>query len=253
MKGLPACTNPSYQEPATSSRLGNWLTCFLQDKRDLPFAYLLLKLSATVLPLAVALLVPALAGWAVLAAFLYLSLLRYKGPFGLMLHCASHCLLFKKRYGWLKHYISRGIGPLFGQTPETYCVHHLGMHHAENDTAEDKSLTVFYQRDLVWDFLHYFGDFFLLAGGRRWGYLTRRNWLALRRCRLRGKRAHLVVAVGLSWANWPAAVAVSAVPFVLARFIMMLGNWAQHAFIAPARSGNCYTNSIACLHTLYNH
>lgn len=171
MKQLTACTNPSYQKPTVPSWLDGWLARYLHDQRDLPFAYLLLKISATVLPLAVALFVPAVRGWAwwvVAGLFLYLSLLRFKGPFGLMLHCTSHRLLFKKQYGWLNHYIPWVVGPLFGQTPETYFVHHLGvhhlgmhhlgMHHAENNTADDESSTMFYQRDSVWGFLRYFSD-----------------------------------------------------------------------------------------------
>ncbi|NML63850.1 fatty acid desaturase [Hymenobacter sp. RP-2-7] len=256
MKALTTCTDPGYQEPAVPSRLDHFLARYLQDRRDLPFAYLLLKLSATVLPLAVALFVPALRGgawWAALAAFWYLSLLRYKGPFGLMLHCTSHRVLFKKQYGYLNYYIPWVIGPLFGQTPETYFVHHLGMHHAENNLPEDESSTMFYQRDSALGFLRYFGDFFLLAAVRLWGYLTRRHRLALRRRLLRGELAYLAVALGLAWLNLPATLAVCAVPFVVSRFIMMLGNWAQHAFIAPESPDNCYTSSITCLNTPYNH
>ena len=256
MKELTACTDPGYQESASPSRLDSWLARYVQDKRDLPFAHLLLKLSATVLPLAVVLFVPALTGWAwwaVLAAFLYLSLLRYKGSFGLMLHCTSHRVLFKKQHGWLNQYLPWVIGPLFGQTPETYFVHHLGMHHPENNLPDDDSSTMFYQRDSVWSFLRYFGSFFVLAVVRLWGYLTRHHRLALRRRLLRGELTYLAVALGLAWVNWPAAVAVFAVPFVLSRFIMMLGNWAQHAFIAPDSPDNCYTSSITCINTPYNH
>lgn len=256
MKALTACTDPGYREPASPSWLNSWLLRYIQDKRDLPFAHLLLKLSVTVLPLVVALFVPALTGWvwwAVLLIFWYVSLVRYKGPFGLMLHCTSHRVLFKKKYGWLNHYLPWVIGPLFGQTPETYFVHHMGMHHPENNLPDDESSTMFYQRDSVQGFLRYFGDFFLLAVLRLWGYLTQRNRLALRRRLLRGEGLYLAVAIGLAWVNWPAALGVFAVPFVLSRFIMMLGNWAQHAFIAPASPDNCYTSSITCINTPYNH
>ena len=43
------------------------------------------------------------------------------------------------------------------------------------------------------------------------------------------------------------------VPLALTRVVMMLGNWAQHAFIALESPGNCYTNSITCINTPYNH
>lgn len=93
----------------------------------------------------------------------------------------------------------------------------------------------------------------MLAVGRLWGYLTRRQRLALRRRLLRGELAYLAVALGLAWVNWPAALAVFAGPFVVSRFIMMLGNWAQHAFIAPESPANCYTNSVTYLNTRNNY
>jgi fatty acid desaturase len=260
MKLLTASTDPEYTAPVAPSRLDAFLLKYLQDPRDLPFAHLLLKISTTILPLAVALFVPAvgrlLGGWAwwlVLGAFLYLSLARYKGSFGLMLHCTSHRMLFKKKYAFLNHYIPWVIGPLFGQTPETYVVHHLGMHHAENNMPEDESSTMRYQRDSVWGFLQYFGDFFLLGVVRLWGYFTARNKPTLARRALRGELTYVLLAVGLAFVNLPAALGVFVVPFVLSRLIMMLGNWAQHAFIAPESPDNCYTNSVTCINTNYNH
>ena len=256
MKVLAPSTDPVYTELGSPTRLDSWLLQYLQDKRDLPFAYLLLKLSLTVLPLAVVLFVPALGGWAwwvALGLFWYLSLVRYKGSFGLMLHCTSHRMLFKKKYGWMNHYIPWVIGPLFGQTPETYFVHHLGMHHPENNMPDDESSTMRYQRDSVWGFLQYFGDFFLLGAVRLWGYFTRRNKPVLRRRVLRGELAYVLLTVALCLVNLPAALGVFVVPFVLSRLIMMLGNWAQHAFIAPESPDNCYTNSVTCINTNYNH
>jgi fatty acid desaturase len=50
-----------------------------------------------------------------------------------------------------------------------------------------------------------------------------------------------------------ATLVVLGLPLALARVVMMLGNWTQHAFIAPASPDNCYTNSITCINTPYNH
>jgi fatty acid desaturase len=200
--------------------------------------------------------VPALRGWAwwtVVGAYLLLSNLIFKGPFGLMLHCTSHRMLFKKKYGWLNKYIPWVIGPLFGQTPETYFVHHLGMHHAENNSAEDESSTMYYQRDSIVGFLRYLGDFLALGIVRLAGYFTQRNKPALRYRLLRGEVAYWGVTLGLALFNLPAALVLLVLPIVLSRVVMMLGNWSQHAFIDPLNPGNCYTNSITCINTRYNH
>ncbi|MGI4735704.1 MAG: fatty acid desaturase family protein [Janthinobacterium lividum] len=256
MKVLSRLTDPVYTPAATPSRLHRWLSRFLQDERDMPFAYLLLQITATMLPLAGLLFVPALRGaawWGVVALYLALGNLRFKGPFGLMLHCTSHRVLFKKKYGWLNHYLPWVIGPLFGQTPESYFTHHMGMHHPENNMPDDESSTMFYQRDSWVGFLRYLGDFLVLGVARLVGYFSRRNKTTLRRRLLRGELVYLGLTLALSLVNLPAALVVCVVPLLLSRVVMMLGNWAQHAFIAPTSPENCYTNSVTCINTRYNH
>ena len=41
-------------------------------------------------------------------------------------------------------------------------------------------------------------------------------------------------------------------PFVITRFAMMAGNWAQHAFIDESAPENNYRNSITCINCGYN-
>jgi fatty acid desaturase len=257
MKFLAPSTDPVYIRSAAPSRLDVFLCRYLQDERDLPFAYLILKISATMLPLAVLLFAPALRGnawwWATFGLFFFFSNARFKGPFGLMLHCTSHRMLFKKKYGWLNHYIPWVLGPLFGQTPESYFVHHMGMHHPENNMPDDESSTMFYQRDSLRGFLRYLADFLFLGVAQLASYFTRRNKPTLRFRLLRGEAVYAVVTLVLCFVNLPATLAVFVVPFVLSRVIMMLGNWAQHAFISPATPDNCYTNSVTCINTSYNH
>jgi hypothetical protein len=256
MKALAASTDPVYLRPASLSWLDKRLSYYLQDERDLPFAYLMLKITATMLPLAVLLFVPALRGawwWATFGLLFFFSNARYKGPFGLMLHCTSHRMLFKKKHGWLNHYIPWVLGPLFGQTPESYFVHHMGMHHPENNLPDDESSTMFYQRDSVRGFLRYLGDFLFLGVAKLAGYFTQRNKTTLRYRLLRGEILYGGLTLALAIVNLPATLAVFVVPFLLSRVIMMLGNWAQHAFIDAEAPENCYRNSVTCINTNYNH
>src|SRR5689334_16877133 len=50
-------------------------------------------------------------------------------PFVTMYHDTNHNRLFRNRYDILNHYLNWILAPLFGFTPETYFVHHIGMHH----------------------------------------------------------------------------------------------------------------------------
>ncbi|WP_345117854.1 fatty acid desaturase [Hymenobacter algoricola] len=256
MKHLAACTDPEYTAVENPSRLDSFFLKYIQDKRDLPFAYLTLKISVTLLPLAVLLFVPALTGWlwwAVLAVYMGLSNARFRGPYGLMQHCTSHRVFFRKKYGYLNHYLPWVIGPLFGQTPETYFTHHLGMHHPENNLPDDESSTMFFQRDSLRSFLHYLGDFFVRGLPNLARYLHSRNKLTLRHRLMRGELVYLVVTFGLCFVNLPATLAVFVFPVIMGRVVMMLGNWSQHAFIAAETPDNCYTNSVTCINTNYNH
>jgi hypothetical protein len=100
MIDLPPNTDPVYHAPASLSRLDRFFLKLINDKRDLPFIYLTLKVCYTMLPFAVLLYLPFVNSWLWLASaaiYLYLNNVTYKGPFGLMMHCSSHRPLYKKK------------------------------------------------------------------------------------------------------------------------------------------------------------
>ncbi|WP_400193708.1 fatty acid desaturase family protein [Hymenobacter sp. B81] len=256
MKPLTALTDRTHQPDEPVSALGRGLLRFTQDPRDLPFLYLILQISATLIPLAVLLYLPGLPGWlwgGLAVAYLFLNNITFKGPFGLMLHCSCHRPIFKKQYGWLNHYLPWVIGPLFGQTPETYFTHHMGMHHAENNQEHDRSSTMHYQRDSWRGFARYLGTFMFVGIFQLAHYFIQRRKLKLLFRSLRGELLFFGLFVGLWLLNWPATLVVFGLPFLISRVIMMLGNWTQHAFVDAADPGNAYRNSVTCLNTRYNH
>jgi fatty acid desaturase len=67
-----------------------------------------------------------------------------------------------------------------------------------------------------------------------------------------GELLFYVALVGLSLLNWRATLVVFALPFLISRFGMMAGNWAQHAFIDAESPANNYRNSITCINSTYN-
>jgi hypothetical protein len=56
----------------------------------------------------------------------------------------------------------------------------------------------------------------------------------------------------LMFVNWRATAIVLGAPVLIVRFLMMAGNWGQHAFIDPARPELAYVNSCNVLHKRYN-
>ncbi|WP_126243464.1 fatty acid desaturase family protein [Chitinophaga rhizosphaerae] len=249
---LQSITDPVYTKPAKPS----FFERFIRDPRDLPFVYLSIRITLVLGITALLLYMPFVDGWLwgiTATVYLVFNNAVFKGPFGLMLHCTSHRAFFRKEYGFMNHYLPWVLGPLFGQTPETYYSHHIGMHHAENNMPEDESSTMKYQRDSFRGFSMYLGSFFFAGVYHLCTYFYRKNRKRLLYRSVRGELLFIAMCVGLSFVNWPATLVVFIIPFVISRIIMMMGNWAQHAFIDASDPGNHYKNSITCINTKYNH
>lgn len=223
----------------------------LCDRRDLPFVRLSLLLSATVVPTAVVLFWPGAFRWWLAA--LHLGLVVYFfGPFVLMLHNTSHRRLFARRLGWANQYIPWVLGPFFGESPETFFAHHVGMHHPENNLGKDISSTLPYVRDSAVDFARYFLRFFFAGIFELCAYFVRRRRRALLARTLTGEVLFLAMVAALAVANWRATTVVFVAPFLIARFAMMAGNWGQHAFVDRGAPENPYRNSVTCINSAYN-
>jgi hypothetical protein len=152
----------------------------------------------------------------------------------------------------MNQYIPWVLGPFFGESPETYFAHHVGMHHPENNLEDDLSSTMRFRRDSAVDFARYFLRFFFGILVELLTYLGRRGRRGLLVRAAVGELSFYAALVVLFFVNWRATLFVFFLPFVISRFAMMAGNWAQHAFIDPASPENSYRNSITCINSLYN-
>lgn len=256
MKNLEPLTDPVYSEPARFSVIDRFFIKLLRDKRDLPFVHLTLKISFTLIPIAVLLYLPEINNtiwWIAAITYLVLNNFVFKGPYGLMLHCTSHRIFFKKKYNILNKYLPWVVGPFFGQSPETYYAHHIGMHHPENNLTDDISSTMPYKRDSLRGFIKYFTEFFFLVIFQLSKYFSDRKRFRLMFNTIRGELIYFVFVIAMAFVNFQATLVVFIIPFFLFRIIAMLGNWAQHAFISPDDPANEYKNSITCINTKYNH
>jgi hypothetical protein len=171
------------------------------------------------------------------AVYLFVNNVTYKGPFGLMLHCSSHRPLFRKEVAPLNYLIPWVLAPFFGQSPETYFAHHVGMHHVENNMEDDESSTMPYQRDSGKGFTRYFFTF-LFTGIYtlvQYHFNKRSKKLAWRT--VRGELLFIAFCTALCFVNWQATLVVFILPFLAFRLVAMAGNWVQHTFICPEQPG----------------
>lgn len=245
-------TDPRFDKDKPRNGLDRFFLNYLKDERDLPFVYLTIKQTLTVFPFAVYLFWPGQFRWWLALIYWIWVLAINLGPFILMLHNTSHRTLFKREYRALNYYVPWILGPFFGETPDTYYVHHVMMHHAENNLDKDLSGTMRYQRDSIFGWLHYYLTFVTVGLGQLAIYQwRRRNHHFLRRM-LAGELGFYILAIGLLFYNPAATFTVFIFPFIVARFGMMAGNWGQHAFLDASDPGNSYRNSITCINSRYN-
>lgn len=256
MKALTTLTDPIYVPKEKFSRYERFWLRFINDKRDLPFIHLLTAIHILVIPTAVILYTPLLQGWywwLLYIPYFYISQLYFKGRFGLMLHCISHRKLFKKSHTWLYHWTIWGVCPFFGHTPETYFVHHMAMHHVENNQEDDASSTLPYNRDSIWDFIKYVTRFLFLGFRDTFMYLFNRKRKKLYMRLSYGELSFYAFCVGMCFVNLQATLWIFIIPFVFARIVMMLGNWTQHSFVDKENPEDNFTSAINCINTKYNH
>ncbi len=245
-------TDPVYKEKTEFNFIERFFIKMLNDKRDLAFIKLCGILFVTIIPFAIILFIPGLFHWWLIPIYYALNFGYFTGPFVLMLHLTSHRPLFKKEYGALNYVIPWVIGPFFGETPESYFAHHLGMHHAEENMPSDHSSTMKHQRDSFKDFLNYYFTFIFFGIYDLAVYLKSKKRDKIRTKFLVGEFSFWVMAIALMFFNPLTTLFVFVIPVFVVRFLMMAGNWGQHAFVDRNDPNNNYTSAINCVNTRYN-
>jgi len=244
--------DPVFKRPEKASPFYRWACTYIVDERDVPFMSSMIKIAVVMWSAAVLVFWPGMFSWWL--ALGYWAVLGWFLPtFILMMHFTAHRRFFKHEYNKFNKIIPWLIGPFLGETPESYFSHHIGMHHPENNLPEDLSSTMRHQRDSFLSFLHYYVRFITLGLYQTTSYLFRKNRKKLGKNMLLGEFVHFTVAALLALYNWEAALAVFVIPVFVVRFLMMAGNWGQHAFVDADEPGNPYKNSTTCINTIYNH
>ncbi len=244
----------TYTRPGSlPSSLDRHALRWLRDPRDL--AFVRPALTAGPLLAGSALLLFVVPAWlcAVLALpYLAVLYVRFGGPLLLMVHAVTHRRSFTAEGRWLERWILGGIPLLYGIAPPAYPAHHVAMHHAEGNADADASSTLCHVRDSATEFLRYYLRFLCF------GLLHVGHYLAARRRRrlLRGMVAAetgflCAAAVALVLAPVPAVV-VLVLPWMLSRFFLMAGNWAQHAFVSLEDPHDELGNATVLLNSRHN-
>ncbi|MEI8254432.1 MAG: fatty acid desaturase [Deltaproteobacteria bacterium] len=246
-------TDPTGTPTYGDGPISRWCRRSLYEARDEVFVRLTLQTIALQSAAMVALyitvrreLIPA---WIAMAA--YLTVWGwFTPPVILMLHNTMHRPFIRN-----PRFLDRAhtyVMSFFHGIPTGYQDHHLGMHHVEDNMRSDLSSTMRYRRDSFLHFLVYFLRFFFLSIIELPLYLLRHRRYKMARRALAGELLHEALIVAAILLDWRFGLAAFAFPYVAVRFMMMTGNWGQHAFVNSARKNNGIANSITCINSAYN-
>jgi fatty acid desaturase len=128
----------------------------------------------------------------------------------------------------------------------------MGMHHREENLPQDASSTMKYRRDRLDHWLRYVTRFLALGIYDLVRYHVGRGNRRLLARLVRGEGIYWLALAALLYVDPRATLVVFVAPLLLARVLMMTGNWGQHAFICPSDAGDAFKNSITCIETRYN-
>jgi fatty acid desaturase len=255
MRDFPVITDPVFVKKELKG-MDKYFVTKIRDERDLPFIHLILKITFILIPSTILLYTPLLTGnywWGWAAFHLVLAIAIFLGPYMLMLHNTSHRPFFKKENQIWNKYIPFILGPMFGQSPELYFIHHLGMHHNEGNMPEDKSSTMPFQRDSIFSFLNYYLRFLFIGIIELAQYFFSKKRKPLGIKAVRAEFTYLILLILLcKFVNLGATMTVFVIPLLIIRLAMMSGNWGQHAFVDQNDPDNDYTSSITCINSGYN-
>ncbi len=178
-----------------------------------------------------------------------LVVLAMMDRFILGMHVHVHRPWFRVRL--LNRMIPNFVGLFFGQTIGTYFAHHVAMHHPEDNGARDLSSTRAYRRDHLGDLARYVGRFLLVGVFELIAYFRRRGRPEIARRVALGELATWA-AIGLAlWVDVTATLFVFVLPILIARTMMMIGNWGQHAFLNPRR-GDAWGSATNIIDSRHN-
>lgn len=241
------------KEGRTETAWAKWWARALNDPRDIVFINLGLQMTLTLWPMAFALYFVKPFSWLWAAGYWIFLFVFFLDRYILMLHCTSHRPLFNRKFKLLNFYIPWVLGPLVGETPEAYFVHHMGMHHKEGNLLGDLSTTMPFQRDSFRHWLKYWGRFMTLGLVDLFRYHKRHNRSKMLKRLVYGEGMFWLACLALAaFVNLQATLAVFVIPVLVVRTLMMAGNWGQHAFVDPEEPGNDYKSSITCINSRYN-
>lgn len=171
----------------------------------------------------------------------------FVGPYSVLTHHHVHGRgVMSPPWAWLDTVFPYILGPLMGQTWNSFYYHHK-HHHVEDNGPEDISSTIRYQRDSGLDLALYIGRFVFLGWLELPLYYIRKGSHTRAFKFFAWEIASYAFIILLAKVNFPAAMMALFVPLIQWRVAVMANNWAQHAFVDEDEPTSDFRSSITLI------
>jgi len=241
--------------------LAKWLGDLLTDKRDMPMVHLQLNIIEYLVPGALFIYFifmkenPPPGYVRHILGFLYVAgnTILFQERFILLLHFYSHRPIYDRKCTFLNNYVNYLLTPFYGIPSGVYRIHHVIMHHNENNHEWDISSTETYQRDSLLCFLMYYFRFAVMIYAEIPIYCFKAKRFEELKEGVIGILAWAFTLFFLAkFVNFWATFWVLLVPVFIAFLAMSFGNFCQHIFIDPTRPESNYALTYNCIDTWVN-
>ena len=205
-----------------------WACCVVRRPSDIVFLTYIVALLALGVPNVIFLFIRFNWYQAILQWMLVVYLI---GPYSILMHNHIHGRGFMRK-GWkfvdtLFPYI---LGPMMGQTWNSFYYHHK-HHHIEENGPDDLSSTLKYQRDSGFDLAVYLGRFVFLIWVELPLYYVRKGMPVFGLKFFGWEMCSCAFIAFMARVNFAASMTTLVLPLILWRIAVMTNNWGQHTFI----------------------
>ena len=165
------------------------------------------------------------------ALFQWMLVTYLVGPYSILMHNHIHGRgVMRKRWALVDNVFPYMLGPIMGQTWNSFYYHHK-HHHLEENGPDDLSSTLRYQRDSWFDLIVYLSRFVFLTWLELPLYYIRKGMLGFGLKFFAWEVSSYAFIALMARINFAATMTALVLPLIQWRIAVMVNNWGQHAFI----------------------
>jgi hypothetical protein len=171
----------------------------------------------------------------------------FVGPYSILLHNHIHGRgVMSRTWALADTLFPYILGPMMGQTWNSFYYHHK-HHHVEENGPDDLSSTLRYQRDSGFDLALYISRFVFLIWLELPLYYVRKGKAGFGFKFFAWEVSSYAFIILLARVNFAAAMTTLVLPLIQWRVAIMANNWGQHAFIDEDEPDSNFRCSITLI------